>query len=295
MSDYRQILQSLPKRHDTLLCVDNDGTVFDTMEAKERCFSRCIVGCFGFSGRDAELAEEVFRYVNLDSIHRGQNRFKSLVLTFDYLRERGVSVPDTARLREWVKNETRLGNPALAALLEREPSDELRAVLRWREESNAAIEAEVRGIPPFPHVRETLTRADIDSDIMVVSHTPESAIRREWTDHGLLPCAMYLAGQECGSKLQHIRYASAGKYPPERILVVGDSPGDEDAAEAAGVNFFPIIPHCEADSWFELGDEGLARFYAGRFDGEYQDQLLERFHAALPSDPPWRTRESSRG
>ena len=56
MTDYRQILQSLPKRHDSLICVDNDGTVFDTMAAKERCFSRCIVRRFGFAGRDAELA-----------------------------------------------------------------------------------------------------------------------------------------------------------------------------------------------------------------------------------------------
>jgi len=287
MTDYRQILQSLPKRHDTLICLDNDGTVFDTMEAKQRCFVRCLIRTFGFEGRDAETAAEVFRYVNLDSVHRGQNRFKSLILTFDYLRERGVRVPDTPRLREWVKSESRLGNPALASLLERDSSDELRDVLRWSEESNAAIEAEVGTMPPFRHVRAALARAINQSDIMVVSHTPEAAIRREWTDHDLLPFAMYLAGQECGSKLQHIRYASAEKYPPERILMVGDSPGDLEAAEAAGVHFFPILPHHEEESWHELAGTGLDRFYGGGFAGAYQEELVERFQAALPSDPPW--------
>lgn len=290
MTDPRQILQSLPKRHDTLICVDHDGTVFDSMEPKQRCFSRCLIRAFGFGGRDAELAAEVFRYVNLDSVHRGQNRFKSLVLTFDYLRERGANVPDTPLLREWVKTESRLGNPALEALLEREPSDELRTILRWSWDSNDAIEAEVRDVQPFPHARETLTRASSESDIVVVSHTQEAAIRREWAGHDLLPLALYLAGQECGTKLQHIRFVSAGKYPPERILMVGDSPGDREAAEAAGVHFFPILPRHEADSWRELGGEGLDRFYGRTFAGAYQEKLLERFQAALPSEPPWSRR-----
>jgi len=97
----------------------------------------------------------------------------------------------------------------------------------------------------------------------------------------------FIAGQECGTKTEHLQYAAGGKYPPEKILMLGDAPGDQKAAQANGVLFFPIIPGHEEDSWARLGQEGLDRFFAGTFAGEYQKSLLEEFDKALPSTPPW--------
>jgi len=288
MEDYRNKLKSLPKRHDRLVCIDSDGTVFDTMEAKHRCFRDSLIRILGLHGRDAELAAEVWKFVNLHSIHRGENRFRSLILTLDYLRERGVSVPDMPHLRTWAATETKLGNPALKAILDQSPSEDMDRAYKWSRESDKAIEATVRCIAPFPHAREAIARAAGGADVMVVSHTPCATLVREWTGNAIDHFTIYLAGQECGSKAEHIRFASEGKYPPERILMIGDSPGDLAAADANHAFFFPIIPGHEEESWRELAEKGLDLFFGGCFAGNYQGRLLEGFRTCLPSTPPWR-------
>jgi len=289
MHDYRNELNALPKRHDFLICVDSDGTVFDTMAAKHRCFRDSLIQCFGLRGREAEIAAEVWAYVNLHSIHRGKNRFRSLLLTMDLLRARGVVLPGMQHLRAWTETETQLGNPALCALLERNFSEEMDTVFQWSRESDAKIAATVHGVPPFPLVRETLEMFSRSADILVVSHTPCETLVREWTEHGIGQYVIYLAGQECGSKTEHIRYVSEGKYPAGRILTIGDSPGDRAAAEANHALFFPIFPGREAESWRELSGEGKDRFFCGVFTGLYQENLLNRFRNVLLNVPPWET------
>ena len=288
MHDYHAELASLPKRHDFLICTDSDGTVFDTMPPKCRCFRDCLIRYFDRHGRVSEQAvAEVWKYVNLDSIHRGENRFRALLLASDLLRERGEDVPETPRLRAWVATEPCLGNPALRRLLEQDPGEEMRLVYRWSTESDEAIAATVRGIPPFPHVREFLVRASRSADLLVVSHTPGATLAREWSEHDIDRFVMYAAGQECGPKREHIRLVSEGKYPADHILMIGDSSGDLAAAEANGTLFFPIIPGREPEAWRELSEEGLDRFLEGRFAGDYQEKLLKTFLGALLSRPPW--------
>ena len=78
----------------------------------------------------------------------------------------------------------------------------------------------------------------------------------------------------------------AKKYKPEHVLMVGDAPGDQQAAQANGALFFPIMPGAEDQSWRRLYEEGIDRFFNGTFAGEYQDRLLDEFDRALPSEPP---------
>ena len=269
--------ETLPKRHDRLICVDSDGTVFDTMPVKHRYFRDCLIRCFRFRGRDAECAAEVWDSVNLRSVHRGENRFRSLLVVLDTLRERGVAVPDTSRLRAWIQCEPRLGNPALLSLLECDYSEEMSLIYRWSRDSDDAIAANVYGVAPFPFVRETLESASARADIMVVSHTPCAALEREWGEHALAPFVMRLGGQEYGSKTEQIRRASGEKYAPGHVLMIGDSSGDLKAAAANHALFFPIVPGCETESWRELADVGLVRFLADGFAGDYQEKLLDAF------------------
>lgn len=273
------------KHHDRLICLDSDGTVFDTMPAKHRCFCDCLIRCFGFRGRDAELAAEVWTRINLYSVHRGENRFRSLLLVLDALRERGVAVPDTSRLRAWTAQEKHLGNPALRNYLERESGGEMNLIYQWSRESDESIAENVHGLEPFPLVRETLVLASAGADIMVVSHTPCATLDREWNEYGLAPYVMYLGGQERGSKREQIRRASEGKYPPGRILMIGDSPGDLAAADANRALFFPIVPGHEPESWKEFADIGLASFFAGNFAGGYQKKVLDGFLNAFRCAP----------
>ena len=66
-------------------------------------------------------------------------------------------------------------------------------------------------------------------------------------------------------------------YEKEFTLMVGDAPGDLDAAEKNGVFFFPILVNHEKESWDELISEGLTRLANGSFAGEYQDTLKAKF------------------
>ena len=70
--------------------------------------------------------------------------------------------------------------------------------------------------------------------------------------------------------------------------MVGDAPGDCNAARANGVLFYPIDPGYEDESWQRFFEEALPRFFAGTFAGDYMDAQVARFEALLPERPPWK-------
>jgi phosphoglycolate phosphatase-like HAD superfamily hydrolase len=123
---------------------------------------------------------------------------------------------------------------------------------------------------------------------MVVSATPGEALDREWAEHGLRDQVGLIAGQEVGSKKDVLAQAAKGRYDPDRILMIGDAPGDLAAARANGVLFYPIDPGDEDESWRRFHDEALPRFFQGTFAGPYMDDRVERFLAILPEVPPWK-------
>ncbi len=104
-----------------------------------------------------------------------------------------------------------------------------------------------------------------------------------------------IAGQELGSKKDHLRMAAAGKYAPGHVLMIGDAPGDREAARANGALFFPVNPGAEEESWQRFNQEGLDRFLAGTFAGSYQKTLENEFEKLLPDTPPWKRGGGARG
>jgi phosphoglycolate phosphatase-like HAD superfamily hydrolase len=86
-----------------------------------------------------------------------------------------------------------------------------------------------------------------------------------------------LAGQETGNKKAQLRMGAAGKYPPEKILMIGDAPGDLEAARSIEALFFPVTPGMEEESWVLLREESLPRFFAHTFKGEYENSLIREF------------------
>ncbi len=202
--------------------------------------------------------------------------------------KRRPKLPALLGLRDWVARETRLSNPALKAQLEATSDPDLAMALEWSEAVNRSIAEIVKNVPPFPLVRESLESVQGKADVMVVSATPSAALEREWNEHGLRPLVALLAGQELGSKEEHLRLAATGRYDSDKILMVGDAPGDWNAARANNVLFFPIDPGNEDESWQRFFEEGLPRFFAGRFAGDYMNAQLARFEALLPERPPWK-------
>jgi phosphoglycolate phosphatase-like HAD superfamily hydrolase len=243
----------------------------------------------------SKYARETFEWTNLYSSWRGTNRFPGLVLTIDFLAERPEVVrrrprlPVLSGLREWIGRETKLGNPALRAAVAATGDPDLALALEWSEAVNRTIEEVVKEVPPFPFVRESLEMMGGKADVMVVSATPGEALEREWEEHGLTDHVDLIAGQECGSKKEHLALAAIGRYDPAQILMVGDAPGDWNAAKANGVLFYPIDPGFEEESWRRFFEEALPRFFAGTFSGEYMQTQLARFEALLPDRPPWKT------
>jgi phosphoglycolate phosphatase-like HAD superfamily hydrolase len=152
---------------------------------------------------------------------------------------------------------------------------------------NADIKDLIYGIPPFPFVRESLEKMTALADAIVVSQTPVEALEREWKENHLDHFVRLIAGQEYGTKTEHLALAAKGKYPDEKILMIGDAPGDLKAAKNNGVLFFPINPGHEETSWEELYSEGLERFLSGSYAGPYEESLISAFNNLLPEKPSW--------
>ncbi|GAB4129985.1 HAD family hydrolase [Thermopirellula anaerolimosa] len=278
-------------KHDFLVGIDSDGCAFDTMELKHKeCFIPNIIYYYDLQGV-SKYAREVAEFVNLYSKSRGINRFPALIETLQRLRRRpevkarGVPIPLPESLMKWMKQEKKLGNPALEKAVAESGDAELGRALEWSQAVNRSVEWMVHGVPPFPCVRESLQALADKADILVVSATPEDALRREWQEHGLDIYVRAILGQESGTKKDFL--ALAAKYPAGHALMVGDAPGDHQAAKANQALFFPINPGNEEASWRRLFEEGLERFLQGTFGGDYQESLLSEFDRCLPVDPPW--------
>jgi phosphoglycolate phosphatase-like HAD superfamily hydrolase len=241
----------------------------------------------------SKCAREVWEFVNLYSRDRGCNRFfavqKALKLIGerDVFAARGLKVSSIPALDAWLKEETKLGNPALEAKVKATNDPALAKVLAWSKEVNKRVEDLVSGVPPVPWVRESLGKIRQKADVIVVSQTPVEALEREWQERNLAHLVNFLAGQEAGTKGEHIKFASNGRYAPEKILMIGDALGDLKAAHANHALFFPIVPGCEELSWERFDKEGADRLFRGAFAGSYQKELLKEFEAALPETAPW--------
>jgi phosphoglycolate phosphatase-like HAD superfamily hydrolase len=291
--DPAQALRDFQPRQKYFVGIDSDGCVFDTMEIKHKeCFVPMFIKHFHLQAA-SKYARQTWEFVNLYSQSRGCNRFPALALSLNHLarrpevRARQVAAFDTQALEQWIERESKLGEGALAAEI-KAGRRELAPVLDWSKAVNATISDLVHGVPPFPLVREVLEKIAPQADIMVISQTPGEALRREWAEHAIDPHVRLIAGQEMGSKSEHLKLAAEGRYPRENILMIGDAPGDHKAARANHALFFPIVPNHEEESWKELFEEGLNRFFAGKFAGEYEKLKFEEFHASLPAFPAWK-------
>lgn len=293
-SNTRQDLEHLPVKHDTFVGIDSDGCVFDTMEIKQKqCFHGLIISHWRLAPV-AHYVRETAEFVNLYSRWRGQNRFLSLLKVFDLLRERPevqdahVPLPDLSSLRDLAASGVPLGNPVLADRVSRTGDSELASVLQWSLDVNRKVASTVSHVPPFPKVRECLTRMRAHSDIICISQTPGEALLREWKEQGLTPFVALIAAQEQGTKSEQLALAVRGRYAEGRVLVIGDALGDLAAARDNNALFFPILPGEEAASWTRFHEQGYSRFLEGRFAGAFQDELIAEFRRCLPDNPPWR-------
>ncbi len=293
MDESQQELKDLKPEKEFFIGIDSDGCVFDSMEIKHKeCFCPNFIKHWKLQAV-SKYAREAWEFVNLYSKSRGANRFLALITALDLLRERkevkarGGEIPKVEELRKWIVEETKLGNVALNAKVSNEPTPEFEQIKRWSDGVNATIADMVHGVPPFPNVREALEKAKEKADMIVISQTPFEALDREWKEHSLYDYIRLIAGQERGTKIEHLQLSAVDKYPKDKILMIGDAFGDYKAAQAAGVLFYPILPGKEEESWLRFNNESLNIYFSGNYAGDYQDKLIKEFTDILSDTPPW--------
>ena len=279
--------------------IDSDGCVFDTMGIKQReCFCPWMIGYFDLQPV-AQAARECKDFADLFSRTRGGNRHKTVVRILTELlpshpmvKQRNFKVPQFPHYFAWVNDsDSLLSNEgleqAITVATDPEAKQELEYVLRWSLRVNEVIADIVKGLPPFPFVREALEKIIPQADAIVVSATPCEALAREWEEHGIAQYVEIIAGQEMGKKTEHLRYATKGHYEKDHVLMIGDAPGDMKAARANDALFYPINPGDETNSWKRFGEEAFDKFINGEYAGEYEAGLIAEFDALLPENPPW--------
>ncbi len=297
--DPAQALKDFEPKHEFFVGIDSDGCAFDTMGIKQReCFCPWLIGYFGLQPV-AQAARECKDFADLFSKTRGANRHKTtkriiseLLPNHPMTKDRNFTVPRYPHYFAWVDDpDSLLSNDglkqAIDAATDPEAKAELEHALAWSEKVNEAIGQIVKGLPPFPYVRESLEKIQPLADVIVVSATPNEALAREWKEHDIAKYVEVIAGQEMGTKAQHLDYATTGRYEKNHVLMVGDAPGDMKAARANDALFYPINPGDEVLSWKRFGDEAFDKFRNGEYAGEYEQKVIAEFDAYLPELPPW--------
>ena len=291
--DYQKLLLNLEPHHEFFIGIDSDGCVFDTMEVKQKkFFIPNALEYFNLYPIE-NILRETWEFVNLYSIYRGGNRFNSLIKVFELLHNREEIrdyvnlLPNMRSLKQWVGAETKLGNANLRIYFGSNYDADLEKVVKWTEAVNKDISESLRNIHPFHQAKLSLEKISSFADLVIVSQTPLDALEREWEEHDLKKYITAIAGQEHGTKMEHIAFAAGNKYLKDKVLMIGDAKGDLDAAEHNGILFYPILPGKENQSWEQFLNEGFDKFLKGMYAGRYEDELKKAFEEALPVNPPW--------
>ena len=96
----------------------------------------------------------------------------------------------------------------------------------------------------------------------------QMALEHEWEKHNFTGFVHGLLSQEEGSKAFCINGLLEKGYDKDKVVMIGDAPGDIKAAEDNGVWCYPIIVGKEAQSWKRFKDEVLPALVEGKLTKE---------------------------
>ena len=264
------IFDSFEKKHDYLVCVDSDGCVMDTMNCKHfHCFGPCMVEEWELGEwKDAIL--DRWNVINLFSMTRGINRFKGLAMALSEIHEQYTPIAGIEALRHWADTAPALSNDAVAKAADEATDPNAKLVLSkalsWSKAVNAAIVQLDESLKvPYNGAKEGLAAAHNFADVAMVSSANRDAVEEEWGKFGLLEHTDIVLAQDVGSKAACIAEMLKFGYDPDKVVMVGDAPGDCDAAERNGVHYYPILVNHEKESW----DEAIAVAFGKLQDGSY--------------------------
>ena len=264
------IFDSFVRKHDYLVCVDSDGCVMDTMNCKHfNCFGPCMVTEWGLEAWKDEILTR-WNEINLFSMTRGINRFKGLAIALGEINEKYTKIVGVEALQHWAETAPALSNDGAAKAAAEATDPDAKTVLlkalAWSKAVNASIvELDEALKVPYDGAKEGLAAAHAFADVAMVSSANRDAVEEEWGKFGLLNHTDIVLAQDVGSKAACIKEMLKFGYDPQKVVMVGDAPGDCDAAEKNGVYYYPILVNHEKASW----DEAIAVAFDKLQSGEY--------------------------
>ena len=263
-----------------LLCVDSDGCIIDGMTIKHlECFGPCLIEEWDFKDHNFEIIK-YWNKINLYSMTRGINRFKGLLMALEFSSKEGYSKIDSTDIRKWIENTKELSNISLKQKIQETNSDILKKALHWSENVNERVEKlSDEKKKAFLGVKDCLKAASKYADIAVVSSANANAVEVEWSSNQLLNYVDVVMTQECGSKADCLKLMLSKGYANNKILMVGDAPGDIEAAKNCKVLYYPIIVDREVESWVNFKEDILDSFihetYEKKFMIECESQYIQ--------------------
>ena len=264
------IFDSFVRKHDYLVCVDSDGCVMDTMNCKHfNCFGPCMVAEWGLEAWKDEILTR-WNEINLFSMTRGINRFKGLAIALGEINEKYTRIVGVEALQHWAETAPALSNDGAAKAAAEATDPDAKTVLlkalAWSKAVNASIvELDEALKVPYDGAKDGLAAAHAFADVAMVSSANRDAVEEEWGKFGLLDHTDIVLAQDVGSKAACIKEMLKFGYDLDKVVMVGDAPGDCDAAEKNGVHYYPILVNHEKASW----DEAVAVAFDKLQSGEY--------------------------
>ena len=249
----------------------------DTMNCKHfHCFGPCMVDEWELGQWKDEILDR-WNVINLFSMTRGINRFKGLAMALGEIDKKYKPIPGIAALQHWVEVAPALSNDGVIKAAEEATDNEAKAIfgkaLAWSKAVNASIVKLPEELKvPYVGAKEGLAAAHSFADVAMVSSANRDAVEEEWGKFGLLQHTDIVLAQDVGSKAACIAAMLKFGYDPSKVLMIGDAPGDCDAAEKNGVHYYPILVNHEKDSW----DEAIAVAFEKLREGSYAPYGAEK-------------------
>ena len=279
------IFNSFVKKHEYLVCVDSDGCVMDTMNCKHfHCFGPCMVTEWGLEQWKDEILER-WNVINLFSMTRGINRFKGLAMALGEINEKYTPIIGIAALQNWADTAPALSNDAVAKAAEATTDPDAKLVLQKALSWSKAVNAAIVNLPealkvPYEGAKAGLAAAHTFADVAMVSSANRDAVEEEWGKFGLLEHTDIVLAQDVGSKAACIAQMLKFGYDVKNVMMIGDAPGDCDAAEKNGVWYYPILVNHEKTSWDEAIEIAFHKLQNGTY-AEYEVQKKKEFLSNL--------------
>lgn len=276
------------KKKEYIVCIDSDGCAMDTMDVKhKKYFGPLLIEEWKIKNKNKFM--KIWNDVNLYSETRGINRFKGFFAAFKKMKETGEEVGDIDMIENWINNTDELSNISLEKEIkklektkkESKKGEQLKKLLNWSRNVNLGIKELEKTDRPFRGVKEALENISSVSDIVIVSSANREAIISEWSRHNILKYTDTVFSQEDGTKSDCLEKIRKYGYENKKILMIGDSPGDLEAAQKNNVLFYPIISGKEEEMWIELIKKAKDKFLKHEYRGEYQNELIDRFKRNL--------------